>query len=127
QVGALAASGGASSSSWPRSASSSAGGPPRPPPRPSLVRPSAPSHRDPADPGPTREFAVAMTIASAHQAATADLSGEDRNYAPAVYGSLLVATLVAVQWRAEAVPELIGLTLVTSVAVFWLAHAWSEI
>ena len=68
-----------------------------------------------------------MTIASAHHEATTDLSAEDRNYAPAVYGSLLVATLVAVQWRAEVVPELIGLTLVTSVAVFWLAHAWSEI
>jgi hypothetical protein len=46
---------------------------------------------------------------------------------PAIYGSLLVTTLVAVQWKAEAVPELIGLTLVVGVGVFWLAHAWAEI
>ena len=46
---------------------------------------------------------------------------------PAIYGSLLVTTLVAVQWKADAVPELIGLTLVIGVGVFWLAHAWSEI
>ena len=46
---------------------------------------------------------------------------------PAIYGSLLVTTLVAVQWKADAVPELIGLTLVIGVGVFWLAHAWAEI
>ena len=46
---------------------------------------------------------------------------------PAIYGSLLVTTLVAVQWKAEAVPELIGLSLVIGVGVFWLAHAWAEI
>ncbi len=46
---------------------------------------------------------------------------------PAIYGSLLVTTLVAVQWRAEAVPELIGLSLIIGVGVFWLAHAWAEI
>ena len=53
------------------------------------------------------------------------LAGLD--FAPAVYGSLLVTTLVAVQWRADAVPQLIGLSLLIAVAVFWLAHAWSEI
>ena len=46
---------------------------------------------------------------------------------PAIYGSLLVTTLVAVQWKADAVPELIGISLVIGVAVFWLAHAWAEI
>ena len=46
---------------------------------------------------------------------------------PAIYGSLLVTTLVAVQWKAEAVPELIGLSLVIGVGVFWLAHAWAEV
>jgi len=46
---------------------------------------------------------------------------------PAIYGSLLVTTLVAVQWKADAVPELIGLSLVIGVGVFWLAHAWAEI
>jgi hypothetical protein len=50
-----------------------------------------------------------------------------RHLAPAVYGSLLVTTLVAVQWQGDAVPGRIALSLVTSVAVFWLAHAWSQI
>jgi hypothetical protein len=49
------------------------------------------------------------------------------DYTSAIYGSLLVTTLVAVQWRADAVTGLIALTLVTSVAVFWLAHVWSEV
>ena len=49
------------------------------------------------------------------------------DYTSAIYGSLLVTTLVAVQWRSEAVPELIGLTLITSVVVFWLTHAWAGI
>jgi len=52
---------------------------------------------------------------------------EGLDYAPAVYGSLLVTTLVSVQWRSDAVPQLIGLSLLISVGVFWLAHAWSEI
>ena len=45
----------------------------------------------------------------------------------AIYGSLLVTTLVAVQWQADAVPERIAATLVISVGVFWLAHAWAEV
>ena len=49
------------------------------------------------------------------------------DYAAAVYGSLLVTTLVVVQWRSDAVPELIGISLVIGVASFWIAHAWSEI
>ena len=49
------------------------------------------------------------------------------DYAAAVYGSLLVTTLVVVQWRDDAIPELIGLSLLISVASFWLAHAWSAI
>jgi hypothetical protein len=50
-----------------------------------------------------------------------------RHLAPAVYGSLLVTTLVAVQWQGDPSPGRIALSLVTSVAVFWLAHAWSQI
>ena len=46
---------------------------------------------------------------------------------PAIYGSLLVTTLVAVQWKADAVAELIAASLVISVGVFWLAHAWAEV
>jgi hypothetical protein len=49
------------------------------------------------------------------------------SYTPAVYGSLLVTTLVAVQWRDDAVPELVAFSLVISVGVFWLAHAWAEV
>ena len=47
--------------------------------------------------------------------------------APAIYGALLVTTLVAVQWQAEAVPLRIAGTLVISVGVFWLAHGWAEV
>jgi hypothetical protein len=53
--------------------------------------------------------------------------GRRGSYTPAVYGSLLVTTLVAVQWNAEAVPELVAASLVISVGVFWLAHAWAEV
>jgi hypothetical protein len=53
--------------------------------------------------------------------------GEVVDNTPAIYGSLLVTTLVAVQWKADAVPELIGLSLIIGVGVFWLAHAWAEV
>ncbi len=49
------------------------------------------------------------------------------NYAPAIYGSLLVTGLVAVQWRHDPSTDGIALTLVITVAIFWLAHAWSEV
>ena len=49
----------------------------------------------------------------------------ERDYTPAIYGSLLVTTLIAVQSRLNATPEFIALSLVLSVAVFWLTHAWS--
>jgi hypothetical protein len=49
------------------------------------------------------------------------------SYTPAVYGSLLVTTLVAVQWKVDAVPEFVAFSLVISVGVFWLAHAWAEV
>jgi hypothetical protein len=65
-------------------------------------------------------------IARAHRR-TAGSTDEEHDFAPAVYGSLLVTTLVAVQWRHDASTDLIALSLLTSVAVFWLAHAWSEI
>ena len=45
---------------------------------------------------------------------------------PAVYGSLLVTTLVAVQWRGDPSTTFLGLTLVASVGAFWLAHVWAE-
>ena len=52
---------------------------------------------------------------------------EERDDATAIYGSLLVTGMVAVQWRADSVPDTIALTVVVSVVVFWLAHVWSEI
>lgn len=51
--------------------------------------------------------------------------GDGRNYTAAVYGSLLVTTLLAVQWWNDADATFVGLTLVISVAVFWLAHSWA--
>jgi hypothetical protein len=51
----------------------------------------------------------------------------ERDYTPAIYGALLVTTLVAVQWRADAIPQLIGLTLVSGVGVFWVAHVWAGV
>jgi hypothetical protein len=51
----------------------------------------------------------------------------DRDYTPAVYGSLLVTTLIAVQWRDDASRVFVGLSLAISVAVFWLTHVWSGI
>jgi len=49
------------------------------------------------------------------------------DFAPAVYGSLLVTTLMAIQWRGDPNPEVIGLSLLISVVAFWLTDAWSEI
>jgi hypothetical protein len=66
-----------------------------------------------------------MTIADAHRR-TAIGPGR-RDFTPAIYGSLLVTTLIAVQWRYDAVPELIALSLVVSVGVFWLTHVWSRL
>ena len=43
----------------------------------------------------------------------------------AIYGSLLVTSLLAAQARADASPRFIGLTLVIGVAVFWLADVWT--
>jgi hypothetical protein len=54
-------------------------------------------------------------------------SAAERDYTPSIYGALLVTTLVAVQWRADAVTGLIALTLATSVGVFWLAHVWAAV
>lgn len=67
-----------------------------------------------------------MTIADAH-ADRASVDGRHRSYTPAIYGSLLVTTLIAVQWRYDAVPELIAASLVVSVGVFWLTHVWSAV
>jgi len=49
------------------------------------------------------------------------------DYANAIYGSLLVTSLVAVQWRHDPSTDIIAASLLISVVVFWLAHVWSEI
>ena len=45
----------------------------------------------------------------------------------AIYGSLLVTTLVAAQARHDASAEFITFSLVLSVAVFWLMEVWSKL
>lgn len=45
----------------------------------------------------------------------------------AIYGSLLVTTLVAAQARHNASAEFIVFTLVLSVTVFWLMEVWSKL
>jgi hypothetical protein len=68
---------------------------------------------------------IASTTAA--PAAVAQDDDEPPDYATAIYGSLLVTSLVAVQWRIEPSVEAIGLSLLFGVFVFWLAHAWSRI
>jgi hypothetical protein len=59
-------------------------------------------------------------------------AGAGRTHPPAdlsaaVYGSLLVTSLVAVQARSDSSPEFVVLTLLIGVAVFWLADVWTGI
>jgi hypothetical protein len=71
-----------------------------------------------------------MTVGETPRPAASEPTAEEpetRDFSAAVYGSLLVTTLVAVQWQGDPAPGRIALTLLTSVAVFWLAHAWAEI
>ena len=67
-----------------------------------------------------------MTLTGAHRDPGRG-EGETLDYAPAVYGALLVTTLVTVQWQGDRSPELIGLSLVIAVIAFWLTDVWSEI
>ena len=67
-----------------------------------------------------------MTLTGAHRDPGRG-DGEPLDYAPAVYGALLVTTLVTVQWQGDRSPELIGLSLVIAVVAFWLTDVWSEI
>jgi hypothetical protein len=67
-----------------------------------------------------------MTLAGAHRGSGGDIR-EPPDFAPAVYGSLLVTTLVTVQWQGDVNPELIGISLLIAVVAFWLTDVWSEI
>jgi hypothetical protein len=62
-----------------------------------------------------------------HRFGTVREAGELPDYTPAIYGSLLTTTIVAVQWRHDAATDLIALSVVISVVVFWLTHVWAEI
>jgi hypothetical protein len=66
------------------------------------------------------KIAGAMLLGSSH-------AGPDRDYTPAVYGALLATTLLAAQWQASVSATFIALSIVVSVAVFWLTHVWSGI
>jgi hypothetical protein len=54
-------------------------------------------------------------------------SGALPDYSQAIYGSLLVTSLVAVQWRGTPSPDGIALSIVITLGVFWLAHVWAEV
>ena len=55
------------------------------------------------------------------------LPSNERDYTAAVYGSLLVTTLIAVQWYHDLSVTFLGLSLIISVVVFWLTHVWAGI
>jgi hypothetical protein len=70
--------------------------------------------------GPAPDPAAPHALAGTRRRDGADLSS-------AVYGSLLVTTLVAAQARTDASTEFIVATLLISVGVFWLTEVWSEV
>lgn len=65
-----------------------------------------------------------------HSLGVPPLDGVDgavtRDYTPAVYGALLVTTLIAVQWRHDVSTISLGVALIGAVIVFWLTHVWSR-
>jgi hypothetical protein len=75
---------------------------------------------NPATAAAVPDDTVAHALPGTHRPDGADLSS-------AVYGSLLVTTLLAVQARSDSSPEFITLTLLIGVAVFWLTEVWSEL
>jgi hypothetical protein len=48
-------------------------------------------------------------------------------YSAGVYGSILAAALVGAMFEDSAAPRSMTLSLVASIVIFWLAHAWSEV
>ena len=67
-----------------------------------------------------------MTLTGAHRDPGRGEKGS-LDYAPAVYGALLVTTLVTVLWQRDTNPESIGIALLIGVGAFWLTDVWSEI
>jgi hypothetical protein len=52
---------------------------------------------------------------------------EDVRFGAAVYGSFLAASVVGASYEAGEDARTMTATLFTSMVVFWLAHAWSEV
>ena len=48
------------------------------------------------------------------------------DYGAAVYGSVLVAALVAAEFESDVDARAMTLTLFATTIVFWLAHVWSD-
>ena len=71
----------------------------------------------------SREAVTASVAGHADHGATSPV--QDR--ASAIYGSLLVVTLVAAQARSDAVTAFIAGTVVVGVGVFWLTEVWTEL
>ena len=73
----------------------------------------------------------ATTVAAPDVAGPHALAGTRRpdgaDLSSAVYGSLLVTTLVAAQARSDASTEFIAVSLLLAVGVFWLTEVWSEV
>ena len=74
----------------------------------------------PAPAGPAPDPAIPHALAGTRRRDGTDLSS-------AVYGSLLVTTLVATQARSDASTAFIVATLLIAVGVFWLTEVWSEV
>ncbi|HEX5828076.1 MAG TPA: hypothetical protein VFY23_11175 [Candidatus Limnocylindrales bacterium] len=68
---------------------------------------------------PVTGGAVVHEVA-AHRSAHADR-------ASAIYGSLLVLSLIAAQGRGDVLPEFIAATIAVGVGVFWLMEVWTEL
>jgi len=71
----------------------------------------------------SREAVTASVAGHADHGASSPV--QDR--ASAIYGSLLVVTLVAAQARSDAVTAFIAGTVVVGVGVFWLTEVWTEV
>lgn len=48
------------------------------------------------------------------------------DYGAAVYGSVLVAALVAAEFESDVEARAMTLMLLATTIVFWLAHVWSD-
>jgi hypothetical protein len=68
-----------------------------------------------------------VSTAAAGDATALPVVGPRPDYSEAIYGSLLATSLVAVQWRGTPSPDGIALSLVITIAVYWLAHVWAEV